>query len=384
MDLDRATVKETKTGSVLQVPYEVEFDYNEKHFRMRLINHLGIQESILSKRDELLAQGKKARGRVFCLNIDEKETKVDVFSFSEKAFDYYHPEWVSPSFYTYKGTVENLRVKPVQAITQHFELTNIWEADGKWSSRSVDDPMWQKAKAIYPDSISLGILKTEDAFEVVQKLGEEADAKFRAVGADDEYVSLAPDYSHALVEYVGTTAFAVGSIDEWNSPVKFCEGNHEVGFNAVIDLASLGDRAKKEFVTELCESIGFVGFEYVLDEDVKKQLDPSQIGKVRLYIGPNESLTQAYKRSRIDIALKHKWTDWRKEIAHQNQLKTFAQKTVEKTKDEYNEVFELISDAVSDKELLAKTLERLKARDEAKTENCCSVQTVRCLKSTGR
>ena len=48
MDLDRATVKETKTGSVLQVPYEVEFDYNEKHFRMRLINHLGIQESILS------------------------------------------------------------------------------------------------------------------------------------------------------------------------------------------------------------------------------------------------------------------------------------------------------------------------------------------------
>ena len=80
--VDRPTLIEINNNPVLQVPYDVEFDFNGKHYSMRLINHFGVQESILEKREDLESRGKLPRGHVFCLSIDEKETKVEVYSFT--------------------------------------------------------------------------------------------------------------------------------------------------------------------------------------------------------------------------------------------------------------------------------------------------------------
>lgn len=373
--VDRPTLIKRNNIPILQVPYDVEFDYNGKHYSMRLINHFGIQESILEKREDLESRGKLPRGRVFCLSIDDKETKIEVYSFSEKAFNNYHSGWVNPSLFKYQGKVANLQVKPALALKQKFELANIWEADGKWNARPSNDPIWQKASEVYPDSINLGVLKTDDVCSVVEKLEEEADAKFRALGANDDQIAFAPDYTNALVEYVGATGFQVGSINDWNSPVVFIEGNVDTGFNVVIDMASLDFYTCNKFKTELCDSLGFVGFDYILDPQVKKQIDPQEIGKISLYVAPGETLAQAFKRDQIDQQFRYKWSEWSKEIEHQNQLKSFASKQVEKTKDEYNEVFNMISDVVSDKELLARSLEKLKVRDSKNSLSSASVQT---------
>lgn len=378
--VDRPTLIEINNNPVLQVPYDVEFDFNGKHYSMCLVNHLGLEESILEKRNDLESRGKLPRGRVFCLSIDEKETKVKVYSFTEKTFNYYHPNWVNTSLCKYRGTVENLQVKPVLALTQHFELDNVWDADGKWDARPSEDPIWQKAREIYQDSINLGVLKTEDVTSVVEKLVFEADTKFREAGANDDQIAVAPDYANALVEYVGKTGFRVGSVNDWNSPVLFCEGNVDVGYNAVIDMTALDFDSQNKFKTELCESLGFVGFDYVLDPDVIKQIDPQKIGTISLYIAPGESLAQAVKRDRIDPLFRYDFNEWGKERKHQEQLKTFASHEVKKAKDEYDEVFDLLSDVVSDKKLLAESIERLKARDKKKTEKSASVQIERAMK----
>ena len=366
--LDHPTLIEKNKNPILQVPYDVEFDFRGKHYSMRLINNYGIEESILEKRKDLESRGKLPRGRVFCLSINEKETKVNVYSFSEKAFNYYHTGWVNPSLFKFQGEVENLQVKPTIAHTQKFELANIWEPDGKWNCRPSEYPIWQKARQIYPDSIPLGVLKSDDVCAVVEKLTEEADAKFRAAGATDEQIAFAPDYTNALIEYVGATGFQVASTNDWTSPILFCEGNTEVGYNAVIDMTSLDFYTHNKFKAELCESLGFVGFDYILDSDVRKQIDPKHIGKISLYVGPGESLAQAVKRDRIDPLLHFTFNEWGRERKHQEQLKTFASKEVSKTKDQYNEVFNMIADVVSDKELLAKSLEKLKARDKEKAD----------------
>lgn len=381
--MDRPTLIKKNNIPILHVPYDVEFDFKGKHYSMRLINHFGIQESILEKREDLESRGKLPRGRVFCLSIDDKEAKVEVYSFSEKAFNYYHSGWVNPSLFKYQGKVENLQVKPALALTQKFELDNIWEADGNWDGRPSNDPIWQKAREVYPDSVNLGVLKTEDVCSLVEKLVDESDAKFRDLGANDEQIAFAPDYTKALVEYVGATGFPVGSTNDWSSPVLFVEGNVDIGFNVVIDMASLDFFTHNKFKTELCDSLGFVGFEYILDPQVKKQIDPQQIGKISLYVAPGETLAQAFKRNQIDQQFRYKWSEWSKEIEHQNQLKSFASKQVEKTKDEYNEVFNMISDVVSDKELLAKSLEKLKARNKGNVESQ-SVQLKQTAKTRNR
>ena len=378
--LDHPTLIEKNENTILQVPYDVEFDFKDKHYSMRLINNYGVQESILEKREDLESRGKLPRGRVFCLSIDEKGAKINVYSFSEKAFNYYHSNWVNSSLFKYQGEVENLQVKPVLAHTQKFELSNIWEADGKWNCRPSEDPIWQKAREIYPDTIPLGVLKTEEVSAVVEKLVAEADDKFRAIGATDAQIAMAPDYTNALVEYVGKNGFPVSSVNDWNSPVLFCEGNAELGYNAIIDFSALDLYRSNQFVDELCELLDFVGYEYVWDPDVKKQMDPKQLGKIKMYIGPDESLAQAWKRHHIDPIQKFEFNEWAIEKKHQDQLRSFASKQVEKAKDEYNEVFNMISEVVSDKELLAKSLEKLKARDSEKAEGQKSVQSERITK----
>ena len=99
-----------------------------------------------------------------------------------------------------------------------------------------------------------------------------------------------------------------------------------------------------------------------------------------MYIGPDESLAQAWKRHHIDPIQKFEFNEWAIEKKHQDQLRSFASKQVEKAKDEYNEVFNMISEVVSDNELLAKSLEKLKARDSEKAEGQKSVQSERITK----
>lgn len=77
---------------------------------------------------------------------------------------------------------------------------------------------------------------------------------------------------------------------------------------------------------------------------------------------------------------RYDFNEWGKERKHQEQLKTFASHEVKKAKDEYYEVFDLLSDVVSDKKLLAESIEKLKVRDKKKTEKSASVQIERAMK----
>lgn len=359
--LEKPWIDNDYEDPVLFVPYDVEFDYNGKHYSMRLINNWGVEKSILDKRNELLQRGKTPRGRTFCLTIDETGPKVLVYTFSEKAFDYYHSDWVSKEFCNFQGNVENLQCKPTTDKEQLFKLENVWDADGNWGLRSDQISIWKKAREIYPESLSLGVLKAKEVVKVVENLIESADTKFREIGATDDEVSAAPDYSYALVEYIGTTSIPVKNMNDWISPVLFSEGNPEIGFNAIIDLASLDWVSKALFTTELCNHLDYVGEEYVLEDVVKKAIDPDRIGTVNLYVGPNESIAKAYKRKYIDPYLQFSWNnEWTRELAHQKQLKSFASEEVKKAQDEFQLSYEILADIVEDKELLATTMRKLK------------------------
>ena len=75
--LDHPTLSEKNENLILQVPYDVEFDFKYRHYSMRLLNNYSVQESILEKREDLESLGKLPRGRVLRPRIDEKVPKAN-------------------------------------------------------------------------------------------------------------------------------------------------------------------------------------------------------------------------------------------------------------------------------------------------------------------